>query len=117
MEHIAIDLGGKESQICIRSQEGKILEERRVGTRDLRKVLSRPAGRVLLETCTEAFAVAELAMAQGHEVRVVPATLVRGLGVGSHGVKTDIKDARVLSEASCQLIPQKPYALAISFRF
>jgi hypothetical protein len=29
MEHLAIDLGGKESQICVRSSDGRIVEERR----------------------------------------------------------------------------------------
>jgi hypothetical protein len=28
MEHVAIDLGGRESQVCIRSKEGEILLER-----------------------------------------------------------------------------------------
>jgi hypothetical protein len=28
MEHVAIDRGGRESQVCIRSKEGKILLER-----------------------------------------------------------------------------------------
>ena len=27
MQHVAIDLGGKESWICVRSETGKILEE------------------------------------------------------------------------------------------
>jgi transposase len=43
------------------------------------------------------------AMAAGQEVRVVPATLVRSLGVGQRGLKTDVRDARVLSEASCRM--------------
>jgi hypothetical protein len=29
MEHITIDLGGRESQICVRNDKGEILEERR----------------------------------------------------------------------------------------
>jgi len=29
MEHIGIDLGGKRSQICVRSEQGEILEEAR----------------------------------------------------------------------------------------
>jgi transposase len=36
-------------------------------------------------------------------VRVVPATLVRTLGVGARGVKTDRRDAQVLSEVSCRI--------------
>ena len=38
-----------------------------------------------------------------HEVRVVPATLVRSLGVGARRIKTDRRDAQVLSEASCRI--------------
>ncbi len=33
MEHVGIDLGGKESQVCIRSAEGTILLERRMRSR------------------------------------------------------------------------------------
>jgi transposase len=104
MEHIAIDLGGRESQICARNSAGEILEERRWPTLDLGHYLaSRPKGRVVLETCAEAFRVADAAIAAGHEVRVVAATLVRSLGVGARGTKTDRRDARVLSDVSCRI--------------
>lgn len=104
MEHIGIDLGSKESQICVRSTAGDIVLERRWRTDRLGLFLrQRPAARVVLETCTEAFRVATAAMAAGHEVRVVAATLVRSLGVGQRGLKTDVRDARVLSEASCRM--------------
>jgi transposase len=104
VEHLAIDLGGRESQVCVRNVEGTILEERRCPTASLKKYLAgRPQSRVVLETCAEAFAVAEAARVLGHEVRVVPATLVRALGVGSRGLKTDVRDARNLSEASCRM--------------
>lgn len=104
MQHIAIDLGGRESQVCIRAPDGKILSERRVRTRKLGSVLKgQPGSRVILETCSEAFHVADQALGLGLEVRVVPATLVRSLGVGSRGVKTDQRDARILSEVSCRI--------------
>jgi transposase len=104
VEHIAIDLGGRESQICIRDGGGKITEERRCSTALLKQYLEkRPASRVILETCAESFAVADAALAQGHEVRVVPATLVRSLGVGARRTKTDRRDAQVLSEVSCRI--------------
>ena len=35
MEHLAIDLGGKESQICVRSADGQIVQERRCRTTTL----------------------------------------------------------------------------------
>ncbi len=103
MEHLAIDLGGRESQICVRSSDGQILEERRCGTAALAGYLaSRPRSRVVVETCSEAFSVADAALAVGHDVRVVPAALVRSLGVGARRLKTDRRDARVLSEVSCR---------------
>jgi transposase len=104
MEHIAIDLGGRESQICVRNQAGDILEEVRCPTPELGGYLAtRPKSRVVLETCAEAFRVADAAAAAGHEVRVVAATLVRSLGVGARSTKTDRRDARVLSEVSCRI--------------
>ena len=104
MQHIGIDLGARESQVCIRNSESEILDERRLETRALELMFkTRPASRVVMETCAEAFRVAEMAKQAGHQVRVVPAALVRTLGVGARGVKTDIKDARVMSEASCRL--------------
>ncbi len=104
MNHVAIDLGGRESQICVRTPDGKIVEERRERTRLLKRYLKQlPPSRVIVETCAEGFAVADAAKAAGHEVRVVPATLVRSLGVGSRGVKTDRRDAQILSETSCRI--------------
>ena len=104
MEHCAIDLGGKESQICVRGSDGQIVEERRCRTAALPAYLaSRPPSRVVVETCSEAFRIADAALAVGHEVRVVPATLVRSLGVGARGLKTDRRDAQVLSEVSSRI--------------
>lgn len=104
MEHLAIDLGGRESQVCIRSAEGEILEEKRHTTARLRRLFEgRPRSRVVLETSAEAFRVADQAIECGHEVRVVPATLVKSLGVGARGVKTDQRDAQVLSEVSSRI--------------
>jgi transposase len=104
MEHIAIDLGGRKSQICIRVGEGTIVDERLVPNEMLTTVLQgRPKSRVVLETCAEAFAVADTARLLGHEVRVVPATLVKSLGVGARRTKTDRRDARALSEVSCRI--------------
>lgn len=104
MEHVAIDLGGRESQICIRNAEGKIIEERRCQTTRLGDYLkARPRSRVIMETCAESFAVAAAARAAGHEVRVVPATLSRTLGVGARRLKTDRRDAQALSQASCRI--------------
>jgi transposase len=103
MNHVAIDLGGKESQICIRHPDGAIVEERKVPTRKLTELVSTwPASRVVMETSAEAFRIADAAIAAGHQVRVVPGSLVRLLGVGDRGVKNDQRDAQQLSRASWQ---------------
>lgn len=104
MQHLAIDLGKKESQICVRGSDGQILDERKLATSSLERFLRKqPPSRVILETCSEAFHLADLALEQQHEVRVVPATLVRSLGVGARRIKTDRRDAQVLSEVSCRI--------------
>ena len=104
MDHVAIDLGSQESQVCVRRADGTIVDERKVPTRKLSKLMASWApSRVILETCSEAFHLADAAKALGHDVRVVPATMVRTLGVGARGVKTDRRDAQVLSEVSCRI--------------
>lgn len=104
MDHVAIDLGGRESQICVRSADGAIVEEKRWMTHDLGRYLKkRAASVVILETCAEAFSVADEAKALGHEVRIVPATLAPALGIGERRTKTDVRDARKLSEVSTRI--------------
>ena len=84
MQHLAIDLGSKESQLCLRQATGEIIEERKYPTAELGAYLAerRPC-RVVLETCSEAFRVADQALAANHQVRVVPSTFVKHLGVGT----------------------------------
>jgi hypothetical protein len=51
MQHLAIDLGSRESQICIRSSDGDIESERKLPTAKLPGFLARqPHSRVILET-------------------------------------------------------------------
>jgi transposase len=104
VQHVAIDLGGRESQLCARATDGSIVKEVRVSTKSLPKLLeAMEPSRVILETSAEAFLIADAALAHGHQVRVVPATLVKQLGVGARGIKTDRRDAQALSEASCRI--------------
>jgi transposase len=104
MDHIAIDIGGRKSFVCIREQQGKIVESKSVETKALGTLLrQRPTSRVLMETCAEAFSIADEALALGHDVRVIPSVKVRALGIGHHGIKTDRRDAEVLSEVSTQV--------------
>jgi transposase len=88
----------------VRSIEGTIEYECSMDTSSLARWLSgRSAARVVIETCNEAFTVADRVSAEGHEVCVVPAAVVGQLGVGYRGVKNDVRDAQVLSRASVAL--------------
>jgi hypothetical protein len=60
MQHLAIDLGGKESQICVRDAKEQILEERRLPTKPsvptsletvVPRYLSTDGRRMVLKTC------------------------------------------------------------------
>ena len=104
MNHVAIDLGKRTSQICTRSADGAVTKEGAFPTAGLGPLLKGwSPSRFIVETCSEAFHVADLAQACGHEVRVVPATLVKSLGVGARGIKNDRRDAQVLSEVSTRI--------------
>lgn len=106
MEHVGIDLGGSKSQVCVRAADNTVLLERTVATISIGELMrERPQSRVILETCAEAFAVADKirSLNPEHEVRIVPATLAKTLGIGSRGVKNDRKDARCLSEVSVRI--------------
>jgi hypothetical protein len=73
----------------VRSGDGQIVEERAVARRRGPPIWPAVRGsRAVVETYSEAFWVADAALAVGHEVRVVPATLVRSLGVGARRLKT-----------------------------
>jgi transposase len=117
VEHVAIDLGSRKSQICIRSASGDIVYEAKLATAELGAFLkSRPPSRVILETCSEAFRVADLAREAQHEVRVVPSSLVRQLGVGARRTKTDQRDARVISDVSTRIDCPTVYVPSVQAR-
>jgi transposase len=104
VNHVAIDLGSKESQVCMRSPDGMVVWERKHRTAELPKLLRNwEHSRVILETASEAFRIADAARAAGHEVRVVPSVLAKQLGIGERGIKTDRRDALKLSEVSCRV--------------
>jgi transposase len=101
VEHIGIDLGAIHSHLAIVSAGGKPLGHKRLKTEELGFWLSRqPASHVVMEACTQSPVVGELAVAAGHHTKVVPGQLVRLLGVGARGIKTDDKDALALALAS-----------------
>jgi transposase len=82
-----------------------VLREERWPTCELHRFFKKVTepSRVILETGSEAFAVATQARAAGHDVRIVRSTLSRTLGIGEGGVKTDVRDARCLSQVSTRV--------------
>lgn len=104
MNHLAIDLGSRKSQVCVRAEGGAIVHEGSYRTQDLEAVLcQQEPSHVVLETSAEAFTVARWAEQAGHRLSVIPSTLSSAFGVGHRGVKNDLRDARALSLAACRL--------------
>jgi transposase len=101
MEHIGIDVHKRESQICILTPEGEIIERRVQTTRDrLTTALgTRPPAQVLLEATTESEWVAQTLEACGHEVIVADPNYAPMYPERRRRVKTDRRDARMLAEA------------------
>lgn len=101
MEHIGIDLGSRHSHVVVLSASGEVSARRAVKTIELGRWLGRrPAGRVVMEACTQSPAIAKASRDAGHETIVVPGTVVRALGVGARGIKTDYRDAEALARCS-----------------
>lgn len=109
MNHIGIDLGRKNSQICILTQGGELIER---GVRTERErfaatLKNHRGSRVLLEAGTESEWVARCLEELGHEVIVADPNYAPMYGQRQRKVKTNIRDARALAEA-CRLGAYRP---------
>jgi len=104
IDTIGIDLHKRESQICILTADGELIERRIATTRGrFTEVLgSRPRARILLEASTESEWVARHLESLGHEVIVADPNYAPMYATRSRRVKTDKRDARTLAEA-CRL--------------
>lgn len=101
MEHIGIDLGSRNSHIVVMSACGTVQKRSKVQTAELGFWLEkRPPSRVVMESCTQSHLIAKVSRQAGHDVVVVPGQVVRALGVGARGIKTDDRDAEVMATAS-----------------
>lgn len=101
MEHLGIDLGSRHSHVVVISHRAEVTLRRKIVTANLGRWLrARPRARVVMEACTQSPSVARASLAVGHQTVVVPGSLVRALGVGARGIKTDDRDAEVLARAS-----------------
>jgi transposase len=111
MEYAGIDLHKKESQICLLTEAGEVIE-RRIRTEPQRfaDVLGgRPRARILVEASTESEWVARCLEALGHEVVVADPNFAPMYATRTRKVKTDRRDAWALQEA-CLLGPDSHQA-------
>src|SRR5918996_3804049 len=104
MDTIGLDLHKRESQLCILTEDGEVIERRLVTSREgFTAVLGgRPPARILLEASTESEWVARHLEALGHAVIVADPNFAPMYATRRRGVKTDRRDARTLAEA-CRL--------------
>ena len=109
MEYIGIDVHLGESQICMLTEQGEILE-RRIRTQPDRfaELLGeRSRARILIEASTESEWVARCLEALGHEVIVADPNFAPMYATRSRRVKTDRRDAQALMDA-CRLGAYRP---------
>src|SRR6266516_4706399 len=101
MDTIGLDLHKRESQLCIITEDGQLIERRIItGRAAFAAVLgNRPRARILLEASTESEWVARYLESLGHEVIVADPGFAPMYATRSRKVKTDKRDARTLMEA------------------
>ena len=109
MEHIGIDVHKNQSQICILTPEGELIEKRICTERGRFAAFlgDREPSRVVIEAATESEWVARCVESLGHEVIVADPNFAPMYARRSRKVKTDRRDARALAEA-CRLGAYRP---------
>jgi len=109
MDTIGLDLHKRESQLCVLTEDGEVIERRIVTSRErFTAVLgNRAPARILLEAATESEWVARHLESLGHEVIVADPNFAPMYATRRRGVKTDRRDARTLAEA-CRLGAYRP---------
>jgi hypothetical protein len=114
MEYVGIDLHKKESQICVLTETGEVIERRiRTDPQRFAEMLDgRPRARILVEASTESEWVARCLEALGHEVVVADPNFAPMYATRTRKVKTDRRDARALQEA-CLLGAYRPRPSAV----
>ena len=109
MDHVGIDLHKRESQICIETELGEVIETRIRTERDRFAAVfgGRPRAKILIEAMTESEWVARCLEDLGHEVVVADPNFAAMYATRSRRVKTDRRDAVTLADA-CRLGAYRP---------
>ncbi len=111
MDTIGLDLHKRESQLCVLTEAGEIVERRIVTSRErFTAVLgSQPSARILVEASTESEWVARHLESLGHEVIVADPNFAPMYATRRRGVKTDRRDAASAPTDRCTA-PRPPNA-------
>lgn len=118
MDHIGIDVHKRQSQICVLTAEGEIVERTVQTTRErFAAVLgSRAAAQVLIEASTESEWVAQCLEALGHTVIVADPNYAPMYGGRRRRIKTNRRDAAQLARASAQGIYRPAHRVSATQR-
>jgi transposase len=95
MDHIGIDLHKNQSQLCILTEDGELIEKR-IGTtrpRFAAELGNRAKARIFVEASTESEWVARCLEELGHEVIVADPNFTPMYASRTRKVKTDRRDA------------------------
>lgn len=95
---VGVDLGDRNSRVCVISREGEVVEEATIPTTAAsfrRKFGSVGPSRIVIETGTHSNWVHDVLKAQGHEVIVANARKVHAISANER--KCDELDARMLA--------------------
>jgi transposase len=116
VDHIGMGVHKKDSQLCILSEDGELLERPiRTEAARFRDLLGlRPRARILIESSTESEWVARCLEALGREVIVADSNFAPMYAHRRRKVKTDRRDARALAERVCWAPTAGPIACPTS---
>jgi transposase len=109
MDHIGMDAGMVNSQVCELTEAGEVVERQiRTERRRLQEVFgNRPKARILIEASTESEWIACCLEELGHEVIVADPNFAPMYAQRSRRIKTDRRDAHALADA-CRLSAYRP---------
>jgi transposase len=102
MKNVGMDLGKKQSDVCVIDEHGEVVERYRIRTN--KKALSGrfinvPRCKIAIEACRDSGWVSRHLKKLGHTVVVVDTTRARSVGIGHGRRKTDRRDAEALARA------------------
>jgi transposase len=102
MKNVGIDLGKKQSDVCIVDEQAVVVERFQVRTNRValsKRFTNAPPCKIAIESCRDSGWVCEHLTSLGHEISVVDTTRARTIGIGQGRRKTDRRDAEALARA------------------